>query len=105
MPALPVKPTKCPTITWSMMPWTPPMMFVSIVGQASFQTAGTIGPSTIDRSYFRRCCVVDGGGTLTGMATDGAPEGGGATGRLAADSTAEAERGRLTRSIYRLRDN
>jgi hypothetical protein len=26
-------------------------MFVSIVGQASFQTAGRSGPSTIDRSY------------------------------------------------------
>src|SRR6186713_2295189 len=33
-----------------MMPCNPAMMFCSIVGQASRQTAGPIGPSTIDRS-------------------------------------------------------
>ena len=30
------------------------MMFVSIVGHASFHTAGASGPSTIERSYFCR---------------------------------------------------
>ena len=50
MAALPVKPTKWPTIAWSTMPCSPPMMFCSIVGHASFQTAGAIGPSTIERS-------------------------------------------------------
>jgi hypothetical protein len=29
-------------------------MLVSIVGHAIFQTAGRNGPSTMDRSYFRR---------------------------------------------------
>ena len=53
MAALPVKPTRWPTMMWSMMPWSPPMMLVSIVGHASFQTAGPIGPSTRERSYFR----------------------------------------------------
>ena len=48
--ALPVKPTRWPTMTWSMIPCSPPMMFVSIVGHASFQTAGASGPSTIERS-------------------------------------------------------
>ena len=48
--ALPVKPTKWPTITWSTIPCSPPMMFVSIVGHASFHTAGGSGPSTIERS-------------------------------------------------------
>jgi hypothetical protein len=32
------------------MPCNPPMMFVSIPGQAIFQTAGRSGPSTIDLS-------------------------------------------------------
>src|ERR1700694_5841841 len=36
---------------WSIMPWRPPMMFINIVGQASFQTAERSGPSTMDRSY------------------------------------------------------
>src|SRR5688500_17561762 len=35
-----------------MMPCRPAMMFCSIVGQASRQTAGPIGPSTMDRSNF-----------------------------------------------------
>src|SRR5215203_1010342 len=33
-----------------MSPCSPPMMFVSIVGQASFHTAAPSGPSMIDRS-------------------------------------------------------
>ena len=33
------------------MPCSPPMMFVSIVGQAIFQTAERSGPSTMERSY------------------------------------------------------
>ena len=73
MPALPWKPTKWPTITWSMMPCTPPIMFVSIVGQASFQTVGTSGPSMIERSYFRRCCVARpgrGGSSVVEVAAD-----------------------------------
>jgi hypothetical protein len=39
------------------------MMFVSIVGQASFQTAGASGPSTSDRSKRRRS-----GGAAAGAA-------------------------------------
>src|ERR1700686_1103701 len=37
------------------MPCNPPTMVVSIVGHASFHTAGSSGPSTIERSYGRRC--------------------------------------------------
>src|SRR6266446_6308418 len=37
------------------MPCNPPTMFVSIVGHASFHTAGSSGPSTMERSYGRRC--------------------------------------------------
>src|SRR5258706_5522789 len=37
------------------MPCNPPPMFVSIVGHASFHTAGSSGPSTIERSYGRLC--------------------------------------------------
>src|SRR5688500_4984229 len=33
-----------------MMPCSPAITFCSIVGHASFQTAGPMGPSTIDRS-------------------------------------------------------
>src|SRR6476620_8685814 len=36
------------------MPWTPPIAFCRTVGQASFQTAGMIGPSTIERSKLLR---------------------------------------------------
>src|ERR1700674_287359 len=36
------------------MLWSPPMMLVSIVGQASFHTARPSGPSMMDRSYLRR---------------------------------------------------
>src|ERR1700687_90962 len=36
------------------MPWSPPIMLVSIVGHASFHTAAPNGPSMMDRSYFRR---------------------------------------------------
>src|SRR5687767_6507715 len=34
-----------------MIPCAPPMMLVSIVGHAIFQTARESGPDTIDRSY------------------------------------------------------
>src|ERR1700730_1453359 len=37
------------------MPCNPPTMLVSIVGHASFHTAGSSGPSTMERSYGRRC--------------------------------------------------
>src|SRR5262249_23204232 len=37
-----------------MIPWRPAMMFWSIVGQAIFQTAGPIGPSTSERSNVLR---------------------------------------------------
>ena len=50
MAALPAWPTKWPTIAWSTTPCMPPMMFWSIVGHASFQTAFWSGPSTILRS-------------------------------------------------------
>src|SRR5262245_5318874 len=33
------------------MPCSPPMMLVSMAGQASFQTARRSGPSTMERSY------------------------------------------------------
>src|SRR5689334_8938474 len=46
-----------------MMPCRPPTMFVSIVGQAIFQTAGASGPSTIERSY-RRASLIGGRGPL-----------------------------------------
>src|SRR5687767_7528969 len=45
-----------------MMPCSPAMMFCSIVGHAIFQTAGPMGPSTIDRSNFLGLvptCVTD----------------------------------------------
>jgi hypothetical protein len=45
-----VKPTMCPTRTWSTRLCMPPMMFTSMVGQASRQTAPASGPSTIERS-------------------------------------------------------
>src|SRR5260370_30461174 len=48
--ALPAYPTKCPTGAWSTTPWSPPMRFCSMVGQASIQTAWGIGPSTMERS-------------------------------------------------------
>src|ERR1043166_3904769 len=35
------------------MPWSPPMMLVSSVGQAIFQTTGVSGPSTMERSKGR----------------------------------------------------
>lgn len=48
------------------------MMLVSMVGQASFHTAGSSGPSTMDLSYRRRsplpACAAAGGGTVTGGA-------------------------------------
>lgn len=34
-----------------MIPWSPPKMFVSIVGHAIFHTAARNGPSTMERSY------------------------------------------------------
>src|SRR5689334_18766437 len=37
-------------MTWSTIPWRPPIMFWTTVGQASRQTADAIGPSTMDRS-------------------------------------------------------
>src|SRR6185436_2569180 len=43
-----------PTSAWSTIPCNPPTTLVSIVGQASFHTAGRSGPSIIDRSYFLR---------------------------------------------------
>src|SRR5690606_22837746 len=48
--AFPVYPTKWPTIAWSTIPCKPPIRLCNMVGQASFQTAGRMGPSTIDRS-------------------------------------------------------
>ena len=50
MAALPVKPTRCPTSTWSTMPCRPPTALVSMVGQAMFHTALPSGPSTMERS-------------------------------------------------------
>ena len=44
------KPTKWPTSAWSMIPWMPPIVFWRTLGQAIFQTAVEIGPSTIARS-------------------------------------------------------
>src|SRR5436309_9769621 len=50
MAAFPAYPTKCPTRARSTIPWSPPMRFCSIVGQASIQTARASGPSTMERS-------------------------------------------------------
>lgn len=44
------------------------MMFVSMVGQASFQTTGRRGPSMIERSYRRPVAGGGGNGALTGLA-------------------------------------
>ena len=71
------------------------MMFVSIVGHASFQTAGASGPSTIERSYFRRCCVVLGAGTGAGSV---AVVGGAAGAAVGVEAV-------VTSSIYRTREN
>src|SRR5688572_454183 len=76
--AFPVKPTRWPTSTWSTIPCSPPMMFVSIVGHASFHTAGRSGPSTIDRSY--RPAADAGGAVGAGAAVrdgEGSATGGG----------------------------
>src|SRR5678815_4642629 len=40
-------------MAWSMTPWRPPKMLVSIAGQASFHTAPRSGPSMIERSKRR----------------------------------------------------
>src|SRR5947207_6172826 len=45
---------RLPTSAWSTMPCSPPTTLVSMVGHASFHTAGSSGPSIIERSYFRR---------------------------------------------------
>jgi hypothetical protein len=42
-------------------------MLVSIVGQASFHTAGRSGPSMMDRSYRRRSAVLESGGAGAAM--------------------------------------
>src|SRR3954471_3162799 len=66
--ALALYPIRLPTSAWSTIPCSPPTTLVSIVGQASFQTAGRSGPSTIDRSYFLR----PGFASLSADAIDGA---------------------------------
>src|SRR5512132_1856817 len=55
------------------MPWRPPMMLVSIVGHASFQTAGASGPSTMERSYPRRSGRTVVAGTGAAVATGALP--------------------------------
>src|SRR5215217_7152811 len=65
--ALPRKPTRCPTSTWSMIPCKPPIMLVSMVGHASFHTADCSGPSMIERSKRRLA------GAAGGMPGDIAP--------------------------------
>ncbi len=50
MAALAVNPSSCPTNTWSITPCRPATRFCSIVGHASFQTAGLMGPSMRERS-------------------------------------------------------
>src|SRR5687768_17718408 len=52
----------------------PPMMFDSMVGQASFQTAGSSGPSMMERSNFR------GGGAGAGGRTSGSADAEGLSG-------------------------
>jgi hypothetical protein len=61
------------------------MMFVIIVGHASFQTTGNSGPSTIERSYFLRF------GTLAGDAGCAAE---------VADRDESSTAGRVTTGIY-----
>src|SRR5215467_3407070 len=48
-----------------MMPWSPAMMFWSIVGQASRQTAGPMGSSTRERS--NGCAGFCGGAAMAGL--------------------------------------
>ena len=52
------------------------MMLVSIVGHASFHTTGRSGPSTIDRSNFRRwpVAVVGRGSGADGVVVTGAAD-------------------------------
>src|SRR5438552_7178663 len=45
---------RLPTSAWSTIPCSPPTTLVSIVGHARFHTAGSSGPSIIERSYFLR---------------------------------------------------
>jgi hypothetical protein len=66
------------------------MMFVSIVGHASFQTAGRNGPSMIERSYLRRSAAVGAGAAgvegldgVTGPAWGGVEATAGVAGPLA----------------------
>jgi predicted permease len=81
-----------------MMPCNPPMMFVSIVGHASFQTTGDSGPSTIERSYFRRWPVlVD---VLDVEIDAGVAAVGAADAEVATDRVCTSTAGRVTVSIY-----
>src|SRR4051812_39499162 len=45
-------------MTWSTIPWRPPIMFWITVGHASRHTARAMGPSTIDRSSLRAGCAI-----------------------------------------------
>src|SRR5687767_2730882 len=66
-----------------MMPCRPPMAFCSTDGQAIFQTAPAIGPSTIDRSNWRR--VPAGAAATPTGGDDGATSADDAVGASAAD--------------------
>src|SRR5215471_5911518 len=52
-------------MAWSMMPCRPAMMFWSIVGHASLQTAWPIGPSTSERS--NRWTALGAGAGMAGL--------------------------------------
>lgn len=76
-----------------MMPWRPPIMFVSIVGQASFQTAGGSGPSTMERSYRRRSGAAEGLAAAGAAGGAIAPAGGSAAGWVTPQFSVELELG------------
>lgn len=61
-----------------MMPCNPPIAFWSTVGQAIFQTAWAIGPSTIERSNWRAGRLTGG---IAGEAGAGSAAGGAVTDR------------------------
>ena len=59
-----------------MMPCSPPIAFCRTVGQAIFQTAAPIGPSTIDRSSFLRCFGAAGDETSGATSQEGSMDAG-----------------------------
>src|SRR5215210_3878791 len=76
-----------------MIPCSPPMMLVSIVGQAIFHTASRSGPSTIERSNRLAGAATGGAAAAAGCVGLPATAGAGAIG--AALERSGIDRGRL----------